>query len=78
MENSIVNFFNQADIFGIFLKPFGIVLGFLYLFFSIVVLRQVRSMRKTVTFHDRGFLELGSYAQIILATVILVYALFIL
>ena len=78
MQNNIIEYFNQAGIFGIFLKPFGIVIGMLYLFFAIVTMRQVRSMRKTVSFRDRGFLEMGAYTQIVLAVVILIYALFIL
>jgi hypothetical protein len=35
-------------------------------------------MKKTVTFEDKGVLELGAYVQIVLATIIVVFALFIL
>jgi len=75
---NVLDFFNQEGIFGIFLKLFGVVSGFLYLFFSMIMLRQVRIMRKTVTFEDKGVLELGAYSQIVLAAIIVVYALFIL
>lgn len=75
---NVIEFFNQEHIFGIFLKLFGVVIGFLYLFFSLIILRQIDVMRKTVTFEDGGKLELGAYVQIVLATVIVVFALFIL
>ena len=35
-------------------------------------------MRKLITFEDRGVLELGAYTQIVLAAILVVYALIIL
>ena len=75
---NFLDFFNQQQIFGIFLKLFGVVVTLLYLFFSIVIVRQVKVMRKLITFEDRGVLELGAYTQIVLAAILVVYALIIL
>ena len=75
---NVIGFFNQQGIFGIFLKLFGVVIGFLYIFFSVIILQQVKIMRQAITFEDKGILELGAYTQIVLAVIIVVFALFIL
>jgi hypothetical protein len=54
---SVLEFFNTQHIFGIFLKLFGVIVGFLYLFFSLIILRQVGVMKKTVTFEDKDVPE---------------------
>lgn len=68
--------------FGIFLslviKLFAIVSSLLYLFFSIVIKKQVQIMKRTVEIQDRGLLLLTGYIQLILAIILVFYSLFIL
>jgi hypothetical protein len=75
---ALLDIFDGENIFGVFLKLFGIVLGLLYLFFSIILLKQVQSMKKVVSVHDSGLLLMMAYMQIGISFVIVAYALFIL
>jgi len=74
----MVDLFLNGDILGIFIKLFGIVLGILYLFFCIILIRQLSTMRKTLTINDGGILDLVAYVQALLAAFLVFYALFIL
>lgn len=73
----IIDFFTESDLLSIFLKLFGIVIGLLYLFFSIIMIKQVESMKRTVTIDDGGLLIFLSYLQVAFAALIVFAAIFI-
>ncbi|OGK15821.1 hypothetical protein A3H80_03250 [Candidatus Roizmanbacteria bacterium RIFCSPLOWO2_02_FULL_37_19] len=74
----LLEFLDAQHLFSFFLKLFGVTLGLLYLFFAVIMIRQVISMKRTVSVKDGGILLIISYIQVSLATVIVFYALFIL
>ena len=78
MNDSFLSIFNSGGLFSFFIKLFGIVLGLLYLFFSVIMFRQIEVMKRTVTVKDQDLLDSGAYLQIMLSALILFYALFIL
>ncbi len=67
-----------GDLLGFFIKLFGIVLSILYMFFCIILIRQLGSMRKTLSINDGGILDIIAYIQALLAAFLVFYALFIL
>jgi len=71
---NILEFATTGEILSLLIKLFGIVLGLLYLFFSIIMIRQVRSMQRTITIHDRGLLVFAAYTQVFFASVLVLYA----
>ncbi len=73
-----MDFFTDNNVIALFLKLFGIVLGFLYLFFAWVLIMQIKSLEKTVDIDDDGLLILLARIQLVLAVVIVLFALFIL
>lgn len=74
----LVDFITGDNLLSTFLKLFGIVLGLLYLFFSIIVVQQVRTMKKVVQIEDSGTLTFVSHIQVMLALLVVIFALFIL
>jgi len=74
----LLDFLKNQSLFSLFLKLFGIVLGLLYLFFSIIMIRQVSSMKRTVSVNDSSLLLIFTYIQVFLAAVIVFFAFFIL
>jgi hypothetical protein len=76
MEN-VIHLISDGDIISLFIKLFGVVLGFLYLFYSLVIVRQVSVMRHEVAIQDGGLLLMVSYVQVFLALVVLIFALFL-
>lgn len=75
---NFIDFINEADLFSLFLKLFGVVVGALYLFFSVVMVKQVETMKRTITIQDNGLLDIVAYVQVLLSFIALVFALFIL
>lgn len=74
---SFIDSISSGSIISLFLKLFGIVIGFLYLFFSLVIVRQTGLMKAVVAVHDAGVLKLLAYLQVILALCIVIFALFL-
>lgn len=74
---AIISFF-QGDLLGFFLKLFGIVIGMLYVFFSIIIIKQVNTMKNVVTINDSGLLIMMAYVQLGLALLVVGFALVIL
>lgn len=70
--------FLNGDLLGFFLKLFGIVVGLLYVFFAFIITRQVRAMERVLTLKDNGLLRLIANIQLILALLVVGYALVIL
>lgn len=73
-----MEFFNNTNLLQMFLKLFGIVMAFLYMFFAWVLIKQIQSLEKTVDIHEDGLLILLARIQLVLAIVIVLLALFIL
>ncbi|OGK17067.1 hypothetical protein A2690_04810 [Candidatus Roizmanbacteria bacterium RIFCSPHIGHO2_01_FULL_39_12b] len=74
----VFEFIQSGNLFVFFTKLFGIVLGGLYLFFTLVMVQQVITLKKVVEVHDRGILLLLSQIQFVAAIGILLYAVVIL
>lgn len=74
----LIDLFSAENLVGTFIKLFGVVFGFLYLFFTIIMVQQVRSMKSVIKFEDGGTLVAVSIVQVILALLVVGYALFIL
>ncbi|KXK09808.1 MAG: hypothetical protein UZ22_OP11002000972 [Microgenomates bacterium OLB23] len=74
----MVDLLLSGDLLGIFIKLFGVVLSVLYMFFCIILIRQLASMRKALTINDGGVLDILAYIQALLAAFLVFYALFIL
>ena len=75
MFTNITQFRSLIDII---LKFTGILVASLYVFFALVIIRQIGAMKKVVELHDNGLLLLASYIQLIVAIVLLLYSLFVL
>lgn len=67
-----------GNLLAIFIKLFGVVLSILYMFFCIILIRQLATMRKTLSIHDGGVLDIVAYIQALLAAFLVFYALFVL
>lgn len=74
---SIIQAISSGSVVGLFLKLFGVVIGFLYLFYSIVIVRQVGLMKTVVTIQDGGVLKILAFLQVLLALAIVIFALFL-
>ena len=70
--------FLEGDLIGFFLKLFGIVIGLLYVFFALIVVKQIKTMERVVTLHDNGLLLILGYVQLGLALLVVAFALVIL
>ncbi len=77
MIDALVELF-QGDLLSIFLKLFGIVLGFLYLFFAFIMVKQISAMKHAVTVKDNSLLTFLGYVQVALALLVVAFALVIL
>jgi Family of unknown function (DUF5657) len=74
---SIIQAISSGSVVGLFLKLFGVVIGFLYLFYALVIVRQVGLMKTVVTIHDGGVLKILAFLQVLLALAIVIFALFL-
>lgn len=70
--------FNSFDFLSFFIKTFGIVLGFLYMGFTFILVKQVDTLKKTIIIPDKDlFLYIG-LIQFVFSGIIVIYAIFIL
>ncbi len=72
------SFIREGNLITFFTKLFGIVFGGLYLFFTLILVQQVVTLKKVVKINDGGLLLLVAQVQFILAIAILLYAIIIL
>jgi hypothetical protein len=72
------DFFNSGNLLSIFIKLFGIVLGIMYILFSVVMIKQISSMKEAVNVSDQGVLHLAALLQLGFALLVVFYALFVL
>ena len=75
---SVFSFIQSGDLIGFFTKLFGIALGGIYLFFTIIMMYQIMSLKKLVELSDKGVLLILSYFQVIIATVLILYSILVL
>lgn len=75
MFTDIVGFRSFIDIV---LKITGILVSVGYVIYSLVIIRQVDSMKKVVELQDNGLLLFFSYIQLGVALLLFLYSLFIL
>ena len=71
-------FFNSPALLGLFIKLFGVVIGFIYLLFAGIMIRQVSSMKEAVNIKDQGALRLAAFIQLGFAVLVVFYALVVL
>lgn len=76
--NRLFDFIQFGQFMSIGFRLFGIVLSVFYIVFSIVIIRQVQVMKKSVQINDYGTLRLFAYIQFLMAIFFLFYSLFIL
>lgn len=76
--NQILNELNLRSLLSLAIKIFGIVGAFIYLFFAIILIKQVKVMKKAIEIRDGGLLSVVAFIQLILIIILLLYSLFIL
>lgn len=76
--NQFLNNLNLSFFLNLGLKPFGILAALIYLCVAIVLIEQVKVMKRTIEVQDRGLLSLVAFIQLISAIILLFYGLFIL
>jgi len=76
--NQIFDTLNLGSFLSLIIKLFGIVSAVLYLFFAVVIKKQVQTMKRAVEIQDKGLLLLAGYIQLIGAIILVFYSLFIL
>ncbi len=73
-----MDFLLQGDLVGVFIKLFGVVSSILYMFFAIILIKQLESLRKTLSINDGGIYTIVAYVQALVAAFLVFYALFVL
>jgi len=76
--DTLLGFLQEFGVIGIFLKLFSAVLSLLYVLFGVIMIKQVADMRKTLRWESGIMLSIVAYIQVIVAAIVLFYALFIL
>lgn len=76
--NTLLGFFTATNIIGIGLKLFGIVFALMYFIFSLVLIKQVQVMQRTVRLSTGGIWVTLAIFQFLLSVVLVLYSLFIL
>lgn len=72
---SVIAFFMTIPFAGLLFKLFVIVLGLLYAFYSILILGQTVSLRKTVITEHGDLIQFISTAQLVIAIAVLIISL---
>lgn len=65
------------DFIGLFIKAFAVLFAFMYLLFSIIIIRQTQIMNDTFTTKMSSVLSTISFLQIIFAGILILVALFL-
>ncbi|MBP6994477.1 hypothetical protein KBB12_04520 [Candidatus Woesebacteria bacterium] len=72
---SVIAFFMTIPFIGLLFKLFVIVLGIIYVFYSVLIYGQVTSLRKTVVTEHGDLIQFVSTIQIVVALAVLVISL---
>ena len=72
--NNLFQFIQDGNLLLFFIKLFGIVLSGIYLFFTLILVQQVVTLRKVVIIHNGGYLLLVAQALFVVASALTLYA----
>lgn len=72
------DFFTAQNEIGFFIKIFGIVITVFYIFFAIVVEKQVRTLNKAVKINMRMIFTVLADVQLFLALALFAYSILLL
>ncbi len=70
--------FEASNLLNIGIKIAGFFVTFMYILYSLVIIRQVQAMKKVIEIADRGLLLMTAYVQLSIAIILFFYSLLIL
>lgn len=73
--DSVITFFLSIPFAGILFRLFIFALGVLYLFYSILILGQTKTLRKTIVTEHGNVIQFVSTIQLLVAIAVLVISL---
>jgi hypothetical protein len=73
----IGNIFSLGNVFDSSIKVIGILGTIVYFIYTIVLIKQIKTMKETVLVKDGGLLQLLGYAQVIVAILLILYSFFL-
>lgn len=68
---------SDRDIIFFFFKAFSVVFAFIFLIYSIILVRQTQVLKDTLSTENNGIIMLISQVQLLLSVLVLLYALFL-
>lgn len=74
--NSLLNQFQNANIIYLFFKAFAVLFAFLYLVYSLVLLKQTQVMNKTVDSSGGAIIVIISFVQLVLGAILVLLAIY--
>jgi hypothetical protein len=74
--DQLVHQFQNADILYLFFKAFAILFSFLYVIYSVVLLKQTQVMNSTLTVERSSVITSLSFVQLIIGLVLVLLAIF--
>jgi len=74
LTNIFSSLFTGGDIISIFFKLFAVVFGLLYLLYSFIFYRQIKTMNSVLRTESSPLLELISLVQLFAAIILLLLA----
>lgn len=72
---SVITFFLSIPFAGLMFRLFIFVLGLMYLFYSILILGQTTTLRRTVVTEHGSTIQFVSTVQLIIAVAVLIISL---
>ncbi len=69
-------FVSDGDLISFFFKAFAVVFSFLFVVYSVVLVRQTEVLNSTLETKNKGAISFGSNVQLLLSVFILLLALF--
>jgi hypothetical protein len=69
-------FVSDRDLISFFFKSFSVVFSFLFVVYSVVLVRQTEVLNSTLETKNKGAISFGSNVQLLLSVFILLLALF--
>lgn len=74
--DQLIHQFQNADILYLFFKAFAILFSFLYVVYSLVLLKQTQVMNSTLTVERSSVITSISFVQLIIGLVLVLLAIF--
>ncbi len=75
--NNLLNSFNSVLIVNLLIKFFFMILSLLYLFYSVVIYKQIQMMNKVLEDRFKSLIISFSLIQISIALILLIFVIFI-